>query len=323
MNKSLAVTLTAITLFVIVFPIYGLRESIRMQAAQSAMRSSELAQATNLYVESCGACHGSQGEGLGVTPAINNDGLRKAEHEYLFKMISHPPHGTTMAVWHMDEGVNLSEYQVESLVTLIRYADWQQVDALAQARGLVPEEFTAPDIHQISLTSADLTNPHECVSCHEQPRVHADRFGLNCARCHSIQAWKPALLAYHTFDLEHGGEGKIACTVCHPSSYGEHTCYGCHDHQPVDMEEVHFEEGIQAYEYCAICHPTGVEDEGSLNAADYESRLEALLQAEFMHQQIQAEFRTENSRQERSLPNPSLFQVPPTKAQSETLGPIP
>ena len=102
--------------------------------------------------------------------------------------------------------------------------------------------------------------PRECSQCHAEPDIHAGQFGLDCIRCHTTSAWKPAQLTYHTFPLTHG-ESDNTCTTCHQQSYAEYTCYTCHEHEPVEIREKHFEEGITDYENCIECHPTGREDE--------------------------------------------------------------
>jgi hypothetical protein len=102
----------------------------------------------------------------------------------------------------------------------------------------------------------------DCVSCHPDPEVHVGLFGLECDRCHTTQAWIPAELTRHLFPLDHGDEGEIVCETCHENAYVELTCYGCHDHQPGEMIEMHTAEDISAgvdvtEEKCIDCHPTG------------------------------------------------------------------
>ena len=46
--------------------------------------------------------------------------------------------------------------------------------------------------------------PADCVSCHEDPELHAGIFGNDCARCHTATAWAPAQLVQHDFVLDHG-----------------------------------------------------------------------------------------------------------------------
>jgi hypothetical protein len=105
--------------------------------------------------------------------------------------------------------------------------------------------------------------PTECSGCHAEPPIHAGLFGLQCENCHSTQAWAPASLTSHSFPLDHGEQGLVACETCHTSSYVEYTCYGCHEHQQAETEREHAEEGISRAELsdCARCHPNGLEDE--------------------------------------------------------------
>ncbi len=103
--------------------------------------------------------------------------------------------------------------------------------------------------------------PDSCVGCHAEPAVHAGLFGLDCAACHTTEAWQPAALMDHTFPLDHGESGTLACQTCHESSYAVYTCYNCHEHEPADIAEEHRDEGIFDFADCARCHPTGREDE--------------------------------------------------------------
>ena len=101
----------------------------------------------------------------------------------------------------------------------------------------------------------------DCTDCHEDPEVHAGEFGLHCDWCHTTAAWSPAQLTVHIFRLDHGDQGEVACETCHTGAYVAHTCYGCHDHQPAEMLELHAQEGIDQLEPCGECHPTGLEGE--------------------------------------------------------------
>jgi hypothetical protein len=105
--------------------------------------------------------------------------------------------------------------------------------------------------------------PTECSQCHAEPEIHAGIFGFQCQYCHDTQAWKPAVLLEHTFPLDHGETGLLECLTCHADDYATYTCYGCHEHDPSEIEEEHVEEGISLFELtnCASCHPQGLEDE--------------------------------------------------------------
>lgn len=103
--------------------------------------------------------------------------------------------------------------------------------------------------------------PGDCVGCHAEPALHQGLFGTDCARCHTAEGWRPAALTAHTFPLDHGDEGTIACATCHTLTFNAYTCDACHE--AAEMAEEHEEEGISAAELvqCAECHPTGLEDE--------------------------------------------------------------
>jgi hypothetical protein len=166
-----------------------------------------------------------------------------------------------MSAWHVDDGGGLNSFQVEGLVTLIMSADWTEVSRLATVKGFREPALADPRAELATMEAGGQDDPHECRACHEDPEVHAERFGLNCSRCHTPEAWKPALLLRHTFALDHGEKGKVACQTCHTKTYFENTCYGCHDHEPTEMKAVHEAEGIFEMEPCGECHPTGASGE--------------------------------------------------------------
>ena len=109
--------------------------------------------------------------------------------------------------------------------------------------------------------------PSQCSECHQEPDIHAGVFGLQCADCHTADAWSPATLLEHTFPINHGLEGQgapLQCDACHGANYIEYTCYNCHEHQVNEITEKHQEEGISSTELpaCAQCHPDGIVQEG-------------------------------------------------------------
>jgi hypothetical protein len=97
----------------------------------------------------------------------------------------------------------------------------------------------------------------ECVSCHVEPEHHRGQFGTDCERCHTAVAWAPAQLTVHVFRLDHAGQDALSCEACHTGTYTQHTCYGCHEHDPAEILAVHVEAGIDDITDCAICHLTG------------------------------------------------------------------
>jgi len=102
-----------------------------------------------------------------------------------------------------------------------------------------------------------------CVSCHADPPFHRGVFGTACADCHTAVGWAPATFNLpHTFPIDHGEEGPVACRVCHADSVSAYTCYGCHEHNPAETAAKHAEEAPGDITNCVKCHPTGQEEEG-------------------------------------------------------------
>lgn len=102
--------------------------------------------------------------------------------------------------------------------------------------------------------------PTACVDCHPEPRSHAGVFEGDCASCHSTSTWAGATFD-HRFPLRHGSRRPVACETCHPQSWAEYTCYGCHAHSKRGVAAEHREEGIRDFADCMECHPTGREHE--------------------------------------------------------------
>jgi hypothetical protein len=108
-------------------------------------------------------------------------------------------------------------------------------------------------------TSGWSGTPSACVACHQEPSVHAGRFGTSCQDCHSTSAWLPAgYNGPHSFPMNHGDAN--SCQDCHTNNLTSWTCYTCHDQY--EIEKKHNEEGIGDFSNCLRCHPNGREEEG-------------------------------------------------------------
>jgi mono/diheme cytochrome c family protein len=256
------ISLIALLVLVIVLPIYGNYEVVRMQQAQSRLSAQYMADGIDLYLQDCASCHAANGSGIGKMPALNRAGMAEIPEETLSRIIARQSHGSAMAAWHVNEGGILTDYQIKNVVVLLKYADWGKVQSTADKNGFQapPEPAIENGLNYLFTENRD--DPHQCVACHEEPEVHADAFGINCARCHNTTTWTPAVLTRHDFLLDHGDMGQVDCKTCHPTSYVTYDCYGCHeDHQPDEMQEAHLAEKILEFEDCARCHPTGAADE--------------------------------------------------------------
>lgn len=77
--------------------------------------------------------------------------------------------------------------------------------------------------------------PRACVGCHaeERDRAEPDHRGFpdDCARCHTVEAWRPAGLDHDTFYPLLGAHAQAECGSCHVDDVyagTPRTCVGCH-----------------------------------------------------------------------------------------------
>ncbi len=265
MNKTTWISLVALFILVLSLPVYGLLESSRMEHAKIKLQDQYVLEGIDIYLQNCASCHATDGSGIGMMPALNNAAFAEARTDLLFSTIARATHGTSMAAWHNEEGGILNDYQIQELVALIQHGDWTMISRMATVRGYSDQTVSVAGEGLAYLAVEDEDDPHQCLDCHEEPEIHAELFGVNCARCHNTVTWKPAVLTKHDFLLDHGGKGEVDCATCHPNNYVEYDCYACHeDHQAPEMETVHISEGLSEYTSCATCHPSGVAGEADL-----------------------------------------------------------
>jgi cbb3-type cytochrome c oxidase subunit III len=117
-----------------------------------------IAAALPVYAANCTGCHGAQGEGTGVAPALNDPELRSNRtDEELRRAIENGVTGTLMAGW----GNTLPPADIDNLIGLIRYFD--EIPA-----GAIPQ----PELPPIASTDA------EVIAAGEQ------LYNVACAQCH-------------------------------------------------------------------------------------------------------------------------------------------
>ena len=99
----------------------------------------------------------------------------------------------------------------------------------------------------------------KCSDCHQESKIHAGFFGTRCEYCHTANAWSPAPLREHTFPIDHGGKGEVACATCHTGAYQVNTCYGCHDHVAQEIVTSHAKLNLTQtrLDACTDCHMNG------------------------------------------------------------------
>ena len=183
MNTNKLISLLALLILILVLPAYAWLEPERMEQSQADLRQEFVSDAAVLYVENCAVCHGAQGEGIGAMPSLDNDSLRTADYDMLTKTIARGRYNTAMGAWLQDEGGSLNEYQIDELVTLIRYGDWTQVRELAAQRGLIPPTLPVAEIEPELLTQIAELNDESG----SQWAAGMQLYAANCTLCHGVR----------------------------------------------------------------------------------------------------------------------------------------
>ena len=111
--------------------------------------------AVQLFAENCVACHGADGLGTGIAPALNDLDTREKTVEELTRTLTYGNTGTLMAGWSNV----LATDQINALVTLIKR--WEEVPV-----GTIP----APNV--------PIPTTEESIALGSQ------LFATNCSRCH-------------------------------------------------------------------------------------------------------------------------------------------
>ncbi len=182
MNKYLLITFIALLTLVVAIPLYWIAEPVRLEISQADLRQEFVSDAAPLYVENCAICHGANGEGIAAVPALNDDGIRTADYDFLFKTIERGRYDTAMAAWHVDEGGIFNDYQIDELVTFIRYVDWEQVNELSAERGLIPATLPIPEVDDDFLAQVAALDSEFGETWAAGMQIYAE----NCTTCHGV-----------------------------------------------------------------------------------------------------------------------------------------
>lgn len=126
-----------------------------LEAVGSLPDGSILQTAIGIYAAQCVACHGADGLGTAIAPALNDPAVREKTAEELNRTITYGSAGTLMAGWSNV----LSSDEISAMVTLIQR--WDEVPS-----GTIP----APDV--------PIPTTEESIA------LGAQLYSANCSRCH-------------------------------------------------------------------------------------------------------------------------------------------
>jgi mono/diheme cytochrome c family protein len=126
-----------------------------LESVGSLADGETLQTAITIYASQCVACHGADGLGTGIAPALNDPEVRAKDIAELERTIVYGNAGTLMAGWN---NVLASE-EISAMLTLIQR--WDEVPT-----GAIP----APDV--------PIPTTEESIA------LGADLYSANCSRCH-------------------------------------------------------------------------------------------------------------------------------------------
>jgi mono/diheme cytochrome c family protein len=170
--------LLATLILAAVIPLYAIRESGQQEQLLAEYQLTAVSSATDLYAENCVICHGATGEGIAVNTPLNSESVRAMTEIDLSKVISRGRDNTLMAAWGVEEGGVFSNSQVDQLVTLIQYVNWEYVAARVAELGLTPPQVVEMEVSDEMLAVLEGLPDSETIS--SGMLVYAE----NCAACH-------------------------------------------------------------------------------------------------------------------------------------------
>jgi len=178
-NNIVKISLVALVLIIVLLGLNMLREPNRQVEELDAQQAAAIERATDVFALNCVECHGAAGEGLNVTPALNDAAVRAKSDSELFKTISRGRPGTAMVAFAINENGILTTPQINDLVTLIKHARWREVETYIDTNGLRPVDLPALEA-QIDV--ANLMYPLETVTGGRA------LYQANCFSCHNAGA---------------------------------------------------------------------------------------------------------------------------------------
>jgi mono/diheme cytochrome c family protein len=126
-----------------------------LESLKSLPNSDGLVQGVTLYAENCVACHGPDGAGTALAPALNDPAVRQKTSDEIVRTIQLGAPGTLMAGWEK----TLEAEQIQTLATLI--SRWDEVPT-----GAIPAPNQPIPVTEESLALGSELYATSCANCH-------------------------------------------------------------------------------------------------------------------------------------------------------------
>lgn len=166
----------------IVIPLYAWFEPSRQETTLLEFRTNAVLSGTDLYAENCAVCHGASGQGIAGNPPLQVEALRETPADDLYRVISDGRYNTQMAAWSLENGGLFTSQQIDDLVTLVQYANWDYVAARVAELGLTPPEVIELEVTDEMLATIQTLPGGQTLAS------GITIYAQNCAACHNANA---------------------------------------------------------------------------------------------------------------------------------------
>lgn len=119
--------------------VYLVTNNASRASSEERVREEQIERGQELFAANCAVCHGNRGQGgVGLRLDIpanrpTSESQATQRSDYLTRTIVNGRPGTFMPAWATENGGPLNTQQVDALVTLIMYGDWNKTEAAVMA----------------------------------------------------------------------------------------------------------------------------------------------------------------------------------------------
>jgi len=139
--------------------VYLLTNDNQRVSSDARVQETNIARGQEIFAANCATCHGNKGQG-GVGLPLNipanhptGDAATSQRDTYLERTLHNGRVGTYMAPWGQENGGPLNSEQINAVVTMIMYGDWNQTAQVVDEYYLKQKSTLAPPQGQLAINT--------------------------------------------------------------------------------------------------------------------------------------------------------------------------